>query len=73
MSFSIAEVLEKLNLTRYLPNFIEHEIECGDLQYLTKEDLEEIGIVGVGPKRRLLTAFQSLADARPQFLSPFRW
>src|SRR5262245_61105070 len=70
---SVREWLASLGLSEYADRFAEHRIDFSILQDLTDKDLkEELGIVLLGDRRRLLRAIAELAGAAsttPQFAS----
>jgi class 3 adenylate cyclase len=67
---SVGEWLASLGLSEYADRFAEHRIDFSMLQDLTDKDLkEELGIVLLGDRRRLLRAIAELAgtvSATPQ-------
>jgi len=59
---SVGEWLASLGLSEYADRFAEHRIDFSILQDLTDKDLkEELGIVLLGDRRRLLRAIAKLA------------
>jgi SAM domain (Sterile alpha motif) len=59
---SVREWLASLGLSEYADRFAEHRIDFSILQDLTDKDLkEELGIVLLGDRRRLLRAIAELA------------
>jgi class 3 adenylate cyclase/predicted ATPase len=63
---SIEEWLVSLGLGEYASRFAEHRIDFSILQDLTEEDLKnELGIVRLGDRRRLLRAIAELAGSTP--------
>ena len=68
---SVREWLASLGMSEYADRFAEHRIDFSILQDLTDKDLkEELGIVLLGDRRRLLRAIAELAGAAsttPQF------
>jgi len=61
---SVKEWLASLGLSEYADRFAEHRIDFSILQDLTDKDLkEELGIVPLGDRRRLLRAIAKLARA----------
>jgi class 3 adenylate cyclase/predicted ATPase len=70
---SVGEWLASLGLSEYAERFAEHRIDFSILQDLTDKDLkEELGIVLLGDRRRLLRAIAKLAGApatAPQLVS----
>src|SRR5262245_22431633 len=67
---SVREWLASLGLSEYADRFAEHRVDFSILQDLTDKDLkEELGIVLLGDRRRLLRAIAKLAgtaSATPQ-------
>src|SRR5260370_8356511 len=67
---SVGEWLASLGLSEYADRFVEHRIDFSILQDLTDKDLkEELGIVLLGDRRRMLRAIAKLAgtaSATPQ-------
>jgi hypothetical protein len=51
--------LSELGLEKYIPAFLEAEIEIGDLPSLSEEDLKELGLP-MGPRRRVNEAIKLL-------------
>jgi class 3 adenylate cyclase len=61
---SVREWLASVGLSEYADRFAEHRIDFSILQDLTDKDLkEELGIVPLGDRRRLLQAIAKLAGA----------
>jgi len=61
---SVREWLASLGLSEYADRFAEHRIDFSILQDLTDKDLkEDLGIVPLGDRRRLLRAIAKLARA----------
>ena len=61
---SVGEWLASLGLPEYADRFAEHRIDFSTLRDLTDEDLrEELGVVLLGDRRRLLRAIGELAGA----------
>ncbi|KAF3438010.1 hypothetical protein FNV43_RR20766 [Rhamnella rubrinervis] len=52
--------LEELGFGKYADVFEMHEVDEEALLLLTLEDLKEIGVFAVGPRRKLFTAIQQL-------------
>jgi class 3 adenylate cyclase/tetratricopeptide (TPR) repeat protein len=67
---SVRDWLASLGLSEYADRFVEHRIDFSILQDLTDKDLkEELGVVRLGDRRRLLRAIAKLAgtaSATPQ-------
>jgi hypothetical protein len=66
---SVKEWLASLGLSEYADRFAVHRIDLSILQDLTDKDLkEELGIVPLGDRRRLLRAIAELASSTtPKF------
>ena len=60
MPADIEQLLQGLNLGKYVEAFAENEIEASDLEHLTDEDLKELGLP-IGPRRRFLAAVRTSA------------
>ena len=61
---SVGEWLASLELSEYADRFVEHRIDFSILQDLTDKDLkDELGIVRLGDRRRLLRAIANLPGA----------
>src|SRR6516165_6529296 len=58
-----AEWLERLGLSEYAQRFAENDIDFTILGDLTDQDLEKIGIVSLGHRRKLLRAIANLGGA----------
>src|SRR5215813_2919707 len=58
---SVREWLASLGLSEYADRFAEHRIDFEILRDLTDEDLQGIGVVRLGDRRRLLRAIAELA------------
>jgi class 3 adenylate cyclase/tetratricopeptide (TPR) repeat protein len=56
----VAEWLRTLGLERYETAFRENEVDADLLRDLTAEDLEGLGVVAIGHRRRLLVAIAAL-------------
>ena len=56
----IADWLEKLGMSEYAERFAENDIDFTILSELTDQDLEKIGIVSLGHRRKLLRAIADL-------------
>jgi class 3 adenylate cyclase/predicted ATPase len=71
---SVKEWLASLGLSEYADRFAEHRIDFSILRDLTDQDLkEELGVVALGDRRRLLRAIAELAgtaSATPQLAAP---
>ena len=60
----VANWLRDLDLERYEASFRENDVRAGDLCHLTAEDLDGLGVVAVGHRRRLLVAIAKLNEQR---------
>ena len=61
---SVKEWLASLGLSEYADRFAEHRIDFSILRDITDRDLkEELGVVSLGDRRRLLRAIAHLAEA----------
>ncbi|XP_027121718.1 uncharacterized protein [Coffea arabica] len=56
--------LEELGLGKFAELFEMHEVDEETLPFLTFEDLKDMGIVSVGPRRKLFNAIQQLKGGR---------
>jgi class 3 adenylate cyclase len=65
----IADWLEKLGMSEYAQRFAEHDIDFTILSDLTDQDLEKIGVVSLGHRRKLLRAIASFNET-PTVASP---
>ncbi|KAI6675589.1 hypothetical protein NL676_003495 [Syzygium grande] len=64
-SSSVREWLEELGLGKYADMFEMHEVDEQALPLLTLQDLKEMGVRAVGPRRKLYSAIKQLAgDSR---------
>eukprot|EP00658_Telonema_sp_P-2_P032500 TRINITY_DN24054_c0_g1_i1.p1 TRINITY_DN24054_c0_g1~~TRINITY_DN24054_c0_g1_i1.p1 ORF type:complete len:495 (+),score=129.97 TRINITY_DN24054_c0_g1_i1:148-1632(+) len=50
----VVSMLDDLGLERFIENFEEEEVSYADLQLLTEDDLVQLGVMTIGPRRRLL-------------------
>src|SRR5271156_53929 len=57
--------LQHLGLERYVPAFLDNEIDWEVLPKLTSEDLREIGVAAIGHRRKLLDAIAALGTEVP--------
>jgi class 3 adenylate cyclase/tetratricopeptide (TPR) repeat protein len=58
----IAEWLEGLGLSDYLPRFVENHVDISVLRDLTDQDLRELGVL-LGDRRKILRAIAALSPA----------
>lgn len=61
---SVGQWLGELGFGKFAKLFEMHEVDDETLPLLTLEDLKEMGIVAVGPRRKLFTAMQQLKGGR---------
>jgi class 3 adenylate cyclase len=61
----IADWLREIGLEQYAQRFAENDIDFSILNELTDQDLEKIGIVSLGHRRKLLRAIATLDDPQP--------
>jgi class 3 adenylate cyclase/predicted ATPase len=59
----ISDWLEGLGMSAYVQRFAENDIDFSILPELTDEDLEKIGVVSLGHRRKILRAIAELNDA----------
>src|ERR1700722_18661254 len=59
----VGDWLRSLGLGQYETAFRENEIDGDVLPTLTGEDLKELGVVALGHRRKLLTAFAELSGS----------
>ena len=59
----IADWLERLGLSEYAQRFTENDIDFAILGDLTDQDLEKIGVMSLGHRRKLLRAIANLKGA----------
>ncbi|HZZ24432.1 MAG TPA: AAA family ATPase [Roseiarcus sp.] len=64
--------LRGLGLGQYEQKFWDNKIDADVLPHLTADDLEDIGVIAVGDRRRLLAAIAALADAKSSAEVPSR-
>jgi class 3 adenylate cyclase/predicted ATPase len=66
---SVGEWLASLGLPEYADRFAEHRIDFSTLRDLTDDDLkEELGVIPLGDRRRLLRAIGELVGAEPRLV-----
>jgi hypothetical protein len=56
----IADWLEELGMSEHVQRFVDNKIDVSVLQYLTDQDLKEIGIP-LGHRRKMLAAIDKLS------------
>jgi hypothetical protein len=61
----IADWLGKLGLGQYAQRFAENDIDFDILRGLTDQDLEKIGVMSLGHRRKMLRAIAELGEAIP--------
>ena len=66
----IAEWLETLGMSEYAQRFAENDIDFEILSELTDPDLEKIGVVSLGHRRKLLRAIANLETTAKATLGP---
>src|ERR1700681_2484513 len=59
-AMDVAEWLRALGLERYEATFRENVVDAEVLPTLTADDLKEMGVVPIGPRRRLREAITAL-------------
>ncbi|GFT91095.1 ankyrin repeat and SAM domain-containing protein 6, partial [Nephila pilipes] len=62
ISGELTALLKKESLQKYVENFREHAVDIDTLQYLTKEDLTDIGIKSSGSQKKLLEVISKLQN-----------
>ncbi|KAK2969713.1 hypothetical protein RJ640_004219 [Escallonia rubra] len=63
---SVGTWLEELGFGKYAALFEIHEVDEEALWLLTFEDLKDMGVLAVGPRRKLYTAIQQLKEGRKE-------
>lgn len=58
LTIGIAEVLESIDHSKYLPFFIEHEIDYETFLSLEDGDLKELGIKALGSRKKILAVIR---------------
>eukprot|EP00039_Didymoeca_costata_P011748 m.166331 g.166331 ORF g.166331 m.166331 type:complete len:799 (+) comp15276_c0_seq3:279-2675(+) len=70
-----SELLNKLDLPQYIPQFTEQEVDLATFLTLSDDDLREIGVNTLGARRKLALAIKELQSMRSstqnQFLSDY--
>src|SRR6516225_1310168 len=61
----IADWLEGLGLSEYAQRFAENDIDFILLPELTDQDLEKIGVISLGHRRKILKAIAALSGSAP--------
>jgi hypothetical protein len=61
---SIISWLQDLGLEKYLKVFVRAEIDWSSLPQLSEQDLIDLGIEALGPRKKLLAAIQNKRRAR---------
>ena len=56
----VTDWLEKLGMSEYAQRFAENDIDFSLLPELTDQDLEKIGVVSLGHRRKILKAIAAL-------------
>ncbi|XP_047098137.1 fibronectin type 3 and ankyrin repeat domains protein 1-like [Schistocerca piceifrons] len=49
-------ILAGLGLRKYIPTFIEHNIDVNKFNQLTEDDLRDLGLTTMGPRKKVLSA-----------------
>src|SRR3954453_14317483 len=62
MAVDVGEWLKSLGLERYEAAFRENDVNEEDFPHLTAEDLQGLGVVTIGYRRRLLAAIAKLQN-----------
>ena len=60
MQIDAPELLRKLGLGQYTPNFIDNDIDAQILPQISNDDLKEIGISSLGHRKSILKAIETL-------------
>jgi len=60
IALGIARVLESIDHAKYLPLFIEHEIDYQTFLSLEDADLKELGIKALGSRKKILSVIKDL-------------
>lgn len=63
----IADVLNRLDLSKYVPVFQQQEVDFQTFLTLTEPDLKELGISTFGPRKKILLAIKDLNKDRDVF------
>jgi hypothetical protein len=58
----ISHILESIDHAKYLPQFIEHEIDYQTFLTLEDADLKELGIKALGSRKKILGVIKELVD-----------
>ncbi|XP_051137492.1 uncharacterized protein LOC127255796 isoform X2 [Andrographis paniculata] len=66
----LVEWLKKLGLAKYEEIFVREEIDWEALQCLTEEDLYNIGITALGPRKKILHALKELENSTTMIVEP---
>lgn len=66
---SVGRWLEELGFGKYAGLFERHEVDEEVLPLLTLEDLKEMGVLAVGPRRKLYTAIRQLRHSSGRLLT----
>jgi class 3 adenylate cyclase len=65
MTVDVGKWLSELGLARYAPAFAENDVDSNVLAELDEKDLEKLGIVSLGHRKKLLKAIAALDAATP--------
>src|SRR5262249_8202505 len=66
----ITDWLEQIGMDEYVQRFAENDIDSAILADLTDQDLEKIGIISLGHRRKLLRAIADLNPAAAPIVAP---
>lgn len=56
----LSTILNQLDLSKFIPNFEQQEVDYQTFLTLTDSDLKEIGIKTLGPRKKILSAIQNI-------------
>eukprot|EP01059_Diplonema_ambulator_P010538 TRINITY_DN20567_c0_g1_i1.p1 TRINITY_DN20567_c0_g1~~TRINITY_DN20567_c0_g1_i1.p1 ORF type:complete len:594 (+),score=208.60 TRINITY_DN20567_c0_g1_i1:31-1782(+) len=60
----LASFLESVDCSEYLQLFIAHKVDFSTMLLLTYDDLKEIGVTEIGPRRRIFHAVETTREER---------
>jgi class 3 adenylate cyclase/predicted ATPase len=66
----IADWLKRLGLEQYIQYFVMNDVDLSILRDLTDKDLEKIGVLSLGHRRRLLREIANLEDTEKRVPAP---
>ena len=55
-------ILRRLQFEKYLPHFVEHEIDYKTFLGLEDNDLKELGIKALGTRKKIMACIKSIAS-----------